>query len=220
MLDDGRVVLERQHRHPIGQVMIEFPAGKLDAGEDRRACAERELREETGYVAREWAHAGVMHPVISYSTEFIDIWFARGLTAGERRSSTGEFLDVFTASRQELLQWCRDGPSPMPRRCPARCGCRTSSRARGHWTGAHNPAMKVLNLQCSHRHGFEGWFGSEDDFQDQLSRGLVECPFCGDVGVAKLPSAPRLNLGAQQPARRSRARKWWPCPRPRCRPRG
>jgi hypothetical protein len=60
--------------------------------------------------------------------------------------------------------------------------------------------MKVLNLQCSHRHGFEGWFGSEDDFQDQLGRGLVECPFCGDTGVAKLPSAPRLNLGAQQPA--------------------
>jgi ADP-ribose pyrophosphatase len=109
MLDDGRVVLERQHRHPIGQVMIEFPAGKLDAGEDRRACAERELREETGYVAREWAHAGVMHPVISYSTEFIDIWFARGLTAGERRLDPGEFLDVFTASSTELLQWCREG---------------------------------------------------------------------------------------------------------------
>jgi len=57
--------------------------------------------------------------------------------------------------------------------------------------------MKVLNLQCSHRHVFEGWFGSEDDFQSQLQRGLVECPMCGDTGVAKLPSAPRLNLGAQ-----------------------
>jgi ADP-ribose pyrophosphatase len=109
LLDDGRVVLERQHRHPIGQVMIEFPAGKLDAGEDRRACAQRELREETGYTAREWAHAGLMHPVISYSTECIDIWFARGLSAGERRLDAGEFLDVFTASTSELLQWCRDG---------------------------------------------------------------------------------------------------------------
>jgi hypothetical protein len=59
--------------------------------------------------------------------------------------------------------------------------------------------MKVLNLQCVHGHGFEGWFGSEDDFQDQLQRGLVECPLCGDTAVAKLPSAPRLNLGAQQP---------------------
>jgi hypothetical protein len=59
--------------------------------------------------------------------------------------------------------------------------------------------MKVLNLQCSHAHGFEGWFASEDDFQDQLARGLVECPLCGDVQVTKLPSAPRLNLGAAEP---------------------
>ncbi|MBA2963593.1 MULTISPECIES: NUDIX domain-containing protein [Ramlibacter] len=109
LLDDGRVVLERQHRHPVGQVMIEFPAGKIDPGEDRRACAERELREETGYTAREWAHAGLMHPVIAYSTEFIDIWFARGLVAGERSLDAGEFLDVFAATPTELLQWCRDG---------------------------------------------------------------------------------------------------------------
>jgi ADP-ribose pyrophosphatase len=109
VLDDGRVVLVRQHRHPVGRVMIEFPAGKLDAGEDLRACAERELVEETGYSAREWARAGVMHPVISYSTEFIDIWFARGLTAGERRLDEGEFLDVFAATPADLLQWCRDG---------------------------------------------------------------------------------------------------------------
>jgi hypothetical protein len=60
--------------------------------------------------------------------------------------------------------------------------------------------MKVLNLQCSHAHAFEGWFGSEDDFQDQLARGLVECPMCGDAQVAKMPSAPRLNLGASAPA--------------------
>jgi len=59
--------------------------------------------------------------------------------------------------------------------------------------------MKVLNLQCSHAHGFEGWFASEDDFQDQLARGLVECPLCGDAQVAKMPSAPRLNLGAAEP---------------------
>lgn len=109
LLDDGRVVLERQWRHPLGRVMVEFPAGKLDAGEDRLACARRELQEETGYTAREWAHAGVLHPVISYSTEFIDIWFARGLTAGERRLDDGEFLDVFSATPKDLLAWCRDG---------------------------------------------------------------------------------------------------------------
>ena len=60
--------------------------------------------------------------------------------------------------------------------------------------------MKVLNLQCGHAHAFEGWFASEDDFQDQLVRGLVECPLCGDATITKLPSAPRLNLGAAQAA--------------------
>ena len=104
-----RLVLERQYRHPVGRVMIEFPAGKLDSGEDLQLCAQRELLEETGYTAVEWAHAGVLHPVISYSTEFIDIWFARGLTLGPRQLDAGEFLDVFTATPAELLQWCCDG---------------------------------------------------------------------------------------------------------------
>jgi ADP-ribose pyrophosphatase len=104
-----RVVLERQYRYPIGQVMVEFPAGKLDAGEPVQACAQRELREETGYTATEWARAGVTHPVIAYSNEFIDIWFARGLSPGPRKLDAGEFLDVFTATPEELLQWCQDG---------------------------------------------------------------------------------------------------------------
>lgn len=109
LLDDGRVLLERQYRYPMHRVMIEFPAGKLDAGETPLDCAKRELFEETGYVAREWARAGVLHPVISYSTEFIDIWFARGLIAGERVLDPGEFLEVFTATPAELSDWCRDG---------------------------------------------------------------------------------------------------------------
>lgn len=104
-----RVVMERQFRYPIGHVITEFPAGKLDPGEDLWVCAQRELREETGYRAAEWAHAGRMHPLVAYSTEFIDIWFARGLTAGDRALDEGELLDVITASPAEILQWCRDG---------------------------------------------------------------------------------------------------------------
>lgn len=104
-----RLVLERQFRYPIGRVMIEFPAGKLDAGENCFHCAQRELREETGYSATQWAHAGVLHPVIAYSTEFIDVWFARGLKLGDRQLDDGEFLDVFTAAPQQVLDWCRDG---------------------------------------------------------------------------------------------------------------
>lgn len=109
LLDDGRVVLERQYRYPVGQVMVEFPAGKLDAGEDPFVCGQRELIEETGYRAREWAYAGRMHLAVAYSTEVIHIYFARGLEAGERQLDAGEFLDVFSAEPQQLLEWCRDG---------------------------------------------------------------------------------------------------------------
>lgn len=104
-----QVVLERQFRYPVGRVMIEFPAGKLDVGEECFACAQRELREETGYSASQWAHAGVLHPLIAYSTEFIDIWFARGLSRGPRQLDEGELLDVFTATPAQLLDWCRQG---------------------------------------------------------------------------------------------------------------
>ena len=60
--------------------------------------------------------------------------------------------------------------------------------------------MKVLNLQCGEGHGFEGWFASHDDYDDQHARGLLSCPVCNSAEVSKLPSAPRLNLGAEGPA--------------------
>ena len=109
LLDDGRLVLERQYRYPVGQVMTEFPAGKLDAGESPLVCGQRELLEETGYTARDWAYAGLMHLAVGYSTEIIHIFFARGLTLGDRQLDHGEFVDVFTATPQELFDGCRDG---------------------------------------------------------------------------------------------------------------
>jgi ADP-ribose pyrophosphatase len=102
MLDAERLIVERQWRHPIGRALLEFPAGKLEAGEPVLSCAVRELFEETGYRAAEWARAGVTHNAIAYATEGIEIWFARGLTAGERRLDHGEFLDVLEATSDEL----------------------------------------------------------------------------------------------------------------------
>jgi ADP-ribose pyrophosphatase len=109
MFDDGRLIVERQWRHPIGKALLEFPAGKLEAGEPVIDCAVRELFEETGYRAAEWARAGLTHNAIAYATEGIEIWFARGLSAGERQLDAGEFLDVLEASADELEAAARDG---------------------------------------------------------------------------------------------------------------
>lgn len=102
ILADGRLVIERQWRHPLARVMTEFPAGKLDAGEVPFQCAVRELIEETGYRAAEWARAGLLHNAIAYSSEGIEVWFARGLTRGDAKLDPGEFLEVDSASLEEL----------------------------------------------------------------------------------------------------------------------
>ena len=60
--------------------------------------------------------------------------------------------------------------------------------------------MKVLDLACANDHRFEGWFASDDDEAAQRARGLLACPLCGDAEIRRLPSAPRLNLGASPPA--------------------
>jgi len=102
ILDDGRLVLERQYRYPLQQVLLEFPAGKLDPGESRLTAARRELAEETGYRAREWARAGILHNAAAYSDEFIEIWFARGLELGERQLDHGELIDLCLMQEEEL----------------------------------------------------------------------------------------------------------------------
>lgn len=109
LLDDGRLVMERQWRYPLARVMLEFPAGKLEPGEPTLSCAQRELLEETGYRAAEWALAGVLHNAIAYSNEHIEIWFARGLTAGERQLDAGEFLDLQLVEEAELDRLCASG---------------------------------------------------------------------------------------------------------------
>lgn len=109
LFDDGSVLLERQFRYPLDQVFIEFPAGKIDAGEDHLACAKRELQEETGYTATDWQFVCTIHNAIAYSDEHLDIYLARGLTAGERKLDDGEFLDIYKAPLSELLEQVRLG---------------------------------------------------------------------------------------------------------------
>jgi ADP-ribose pyrophosphatase len=109
LFDDGRVLMESQYRYAMGKVMYEYPAGKLDPNEDSLTCAKRELLEETGYTAREYVYLTRVHPIISYSTEFIDIFVARGLTAGERKLDEGEFLEIFTAKLDDVSEWVRTG---------------------------------------------------------------------------------------------------------------
>jgi ADP-ribose diphosphatase len=102
VLDDGRLVVERQFRYPMNRVMLEFPAGKLDRGETPLATAQRELVEETGYTAARWSPLGRIHPTVSYSTEVIDLLVAESLTHVGRRLDHGEFLDVVALTTGEL----------------------------------------------------------------------------------------------------------------------
>ncbi|MGE4449994.1 NUDIX hydrolase [Castellaniella sp.] len=132
LLDERHVLVERQFRYPVGRVMTEFPAGKLDPGEDPWTCARRELREETGYTAREWAHAGGMHLAIAYSTEIIHVFFARGLMAGERHLDADEFLDVRILSDEALLDAARGGAATDAKTLT--CLLWLQNVRGGHWT--------------------------------------------------------------------------------------
>jgi ADP-ribose pyrophosphatase len=109
LLDDGTVLMERQYRYPLHQVFIEFPAGKIDKGEDPLLAAKRELEEETGYTSAEWQFVTTIHNAIAYSDEHLDLYLARGLKAGTQKLDDGEFLEVFTATIDELLLWVREG---------------------------------------------------------------------------------------------------------------
>ncbi|MGL4231933.1 MAG: NUDIX domain-containing protein [Casimicrobium sp.] len=106
--EDGRLLLERQFRYPTGRVMIEFPAGKLDPKENPLVCAQRELKEETGYWARSWHTLGDVHLAIGYSDEVIHVFHANGLVQGDAMLDQDEFLEVFAATPEEIEQMIRD----------------------------------------------------------------------------------------------------------------
>lgn len=112
LLDDGRVVLVRQYRYPVAKVLLEWPAGKRDDGETTFGCAARELLEETGYTAAEWAFGGEIHNAAAYSSESIWIWFARGLVAGAARPDDGEFVETVHLTPEALQALSLRGELP------------------------------------------------------------------------------------------------------------
>lgn len=109
MLDDGRFLLERQFRYPLDQVFLEFPAGKIDPGEKPLVCAQRELMEETGYVASDWQFVCTVHNAIGYSDEALYIYAAKGLKSGEKHLDEEEFIEIFPVALPELLEWIKEG---------------------------------------------------------------------------------------------------------------
>ena len=106
--EDGKLLLERQYRYPMGKVMIEFPAGKLDLGENPLVAAQRELKEESGYWARSWHTLGHMHPLIAYADEIIHIFHANGLVQGDAKLDQDEFLQLFAATPEEITAMIAD----------------------------------------------------------------------------------------------------------------
>ncbi len=95
LTDDGKIVMERQYRYPVGEVVREIPAGKLDSkDEDPVKAAARELKEETGITAEKYEYLGPLYPTCAYSDEVIHMFAARSLSFGDRHTDDDEFLEV------------------------------------------------------------------------------------------------------------------------------
>lgn len=109
LLDDATVIMERQFRYPLGRHFYELPAGKIEAGEDPLATAQRELIEECGYTASSWRHLATLHPCVGYSDERFELYLARDLRHVGRVLDDGEFLEVVPMAIDEVLQGIKDG---------------------------------------------------------------------------------------------------------------
>jgi ADP-ribose pyrophosphatase len=103
-VDDETLVFEHQYRHPPRRHFIELPAGKIDEGEPHFETAQRELLEETGYVAAHWKHAATLDAGIGYSNEKIQLYIARALEFRGHQRDHGEFLEVFTLKLKDAVE--------------------------------------------------------------------------------------------------------------------
>ncbi|MBI5791054.1 MAG: NUDIX hydrolase [Rhodocyclales bacterium] len=109
VLDNGKLLFERQFRYPLRRIFIELPAGKIDTGEHPLDTAKRELREETGHQAKHWRHLATMHPCIGYADERIEIFWAQGLIYVGHQRDHGEFLEVIEMSVADAMLAVQDG---------------------------------------------------------------------------------------------------------------
>ena len=109
LLDDNTVVMEVQYRHPVGEYLLEIPAGTLEPGESPLICAKRELMEETGYRAQELVELGKIHMIPAYSDEEIHLFIARGLTPAEQNLDPDEIIEVVTYPLEKALQMIDTG---------------------------------------------------------------------------------------------------------------
>ena len=107
--EDGTIIFLRQFRYALDRVMVELPAGKLDAGEEPEATARRELAEEIGYTARDLVRLGLIHPCIGYSDEEIVVYLAQNLERREAEAEVDEFVEPFDLGLEEALGWIEEG---------------------------------------------------------------------------------------------------------------
>lgn len=109
LLDDLTVVMEVQYRHPVGEYLLEIPAGTLAHGESPLDCARRELKEETGFEAREFVELGKIHIIPAYSDEVIHVFIARGLTPSKQNLDDDEIIEVVNYPLEQALQMVDEG---------------------------------------------------------------------------------------------------------------
>lgn len=112
LTDGGEVLMVEQYRYAAGELLLEIPAGCLEPGEEPLACAQRELREETGAAAEKWMPMGKIYSSAGWSNEVIHLFAARGLTFTEGRLDEDEFLNVRTLAWEAALEQCENGENP------------------------------------------------------------------------------------------------------------